>query len=67
MIIVTVTEAFGHCSKAFRRSKLWLSDYLPKEKTPSLAELMSGHLDLDKDTTDMLESAIEDDATNNMY
>jgi PPOX class probable FMN-dependent enzyme len=67
VIIVTVTEAFGHCSKAFRRSKLWQPDYLPKEKTPSLAELMSGHLDLDKDTTDMLESAIEDDATNNMY
>ncbi len=67
VIVVTVTEAFGHCSKAFRRSKLWQSDYLPKEKVPSLAELMSGHLDLDKDTTDMLESAIEEDATNNMY
>jgi len=67
VIVVTVTEALGHCSKAFRRSKLWQPDYLPKEKVPSLAELMSGHLDLDKDTTDMLEIAIEEDATNNMY
>ncbi len=67
VIVVTVTEAFGHCSKAFRRSRLWQPDYLPDDKVPSLAELMSGHLDLDKDTTDMLESAIEQDASDNMY
>lgn len=67
VIIVAVAEAFGHCSKALRRSRLWQSDYLPKGKVPGLAELMSGHLGLDKDTTAMLESAIEDDAVNNMY
>ena len=67
VIVVTVEEALGHCSKAFRRSKLWQPDYLPVDKVPSLAELMSGHLQLDADTTDMLESAIEDDALNNMY
>ena len=66
-IVVTVEEALGHCSKAFRRSKLWQSDYLPKGKVPSLAELMSGHLQLDEDTTNMLNTAIEDDAQNNMY
>ena len=67
VIVVTVAEAFGHCSKAFKRSKLWQSDYLPKDKVPSLAELMSGHLQLDDDTTIMLNAAIEDDAQNNMY
>ena len=67
VIVVTVEEAFGHCSKAFRRSKLWQSDYLPKDKAPSLAELMSGHLELDEDTTSMLKAAIQDDAQNNMY
>ena len=67
VIVVTVEEAFGHCSKAFRRSRLWQADYLPKDKVPSLAELMSGHLQLDKDTTSMLEAVIEDDARNNMY
>ena len=66
-IVVTVEEALGHCSKAFRRSKLWQSDYLPKGKVPSLAELMSGHLQLDEDTTNMLSTAIDDDAQNNMY
>lgn len=67
VIVVTVEEALGHCSKAFRRSKLWESDYRPKSKAPSLAEMMSGHLQLDEDTTSMLEAAIEDDAQNNMY
>ena len=67
VIVVTVTEALGHCSKALRRSKLWKPDYLPKNKVPSLAELMSGHLQLDSDTSDLLEAAIADDAENNMY
>jgi PPOX class probable FMN-dependent enzyme len=67
VIVVTVEEAFGHCSKAFRRSKLWQPDYLPQGDVPSLAEMMGGHLSLDSDTTQMLELAIEDDAKNNMY
>ena len=66
-IVVTVQEALGHCSKALRRSKLWQDDYVPQHKVPTLAEMMSGHLQLDKDTNEMLEAAIEDDAANNMY
>lgn len=67
VIVVSVEEALGHCSKAFRRSKLWQPDYLPTEPVPSLTELMSGHLGLDDDTRQMLDLAIEDDAKNNMY
>ncbi len=67
VIVVTVEEALGHCSKAFRRSRLWQSDYQPQVKSPSLAEMMSGHLQLDDETNSMLEFAIEDDAKNNMY
>ena len=66
-IVVTVEEAFGHCSKAFRRAKLWQDDYLPKARVPSLVEMMSGHLQLDKDTVEMLEAGIADDVVNNMY
>ena len=66
-IVVTVEEAFGHCSKAFRRSKLWESDYLPKGGVPTLHEMMSSHLNLDTQTSEMLEAGIEDDAKNNMY
>lgn len=67
VIVVTVEEALGHCSKAFRRSKLWQPDYLPSKKVPSLAELMSGHLQLDEEMTGLLERAIDDDARDNMY
>jgi PPOX class probable FMN-dependent enzyme len=66
-IVVTVEEALGHCSKAFRRSRLWQQDYRPTDQVPSLAEMMAAHLELDAATTDMLEAAIEDDAQNNMY
>lgn len=66
-IVVKVEEALGHCSKAFRRSKLWQEDYLPKQAVPTLAQMMSGHLTLDQATNEMLEAGIEDDATNNMY
>jgi PPOX class probable FMN-dependent enzyme len=67
VIVVTVTDALGHCSKAFRRSKLWQSDYRADAGVPSLAELMSDHLGLDAQTTEMLELGIDDDARNNMY
>ena len=67
VIIVTVEEALGHCSKAFRRSRLWQADYQPETKPPTLAEMMSDHLGLDEETSHMLEHAIEDDAINNMY
>lgn len=67
VIVVTVEQALGHCSKAFRRSKLWQEDYLPAEGVPSLAELMSEHLGLDTDSIGLLELGIEDDAQNNMY
>jgi hypothetical protein len=46
--------------------KLWQADYQPKETVPTLAELASAHLQLDRDTTSMIESAIEDDVRNNM-
>jgi PPOX class probable FMN-dependent enzyme len=67
VVIVTVEEAFGHCSKAFRRSKLWQTDYQPREKVPTLVELTTAHLNLDADTTSMIDYAIEDDVRNNMY
>ena len=67
VIVVTVEEAFGHCSKAFRRSKLWQEDYRPDGRVPTLTEMMAGHLQLDEETTSFLDAAIADDAQNNMY
>lgn len=67
VIVVTVNETFAHCSKAFRRSKLWDTDYIPTGSVPSLAEMMGNHLQLDNETSEVLEKAIEDDAKNRMY
>lgn len=66
-IVVTVEETFGHCSKAYRRSRLWQDDYKPAEKPPTLPELMGDHLGLDEATKDMLDQGIEADARERLY
>ena len=66
-VLITVREAFGHCSKAFRRSKLWHDDYRSRDGVPSLAEMMSGHLGLDDETSEALRQGIADDVQNRMY
>ena len=66
-IVVTVEEALGHCSKAYRRSKLWDVDYKSKEHAPSLAQLMSDHLNLDQDMSQELDDGIENDTKERMY
>ena len=67
VIVVTVEEVLGHCSKAYRRSRLWQPDYAPQSGVPTLTEMMSGHLDLDRATKDRLDEVIEDDTRNNLY
>jgi uncharacterized protein len=66
-VLITVGEAMGHCSKAFRRSKLWEPDYASRDGVPSLAELMTGHLDLDEALSAELDEGIEFDVLTRMY
>jgi len=66
-VLITVGEAFGHCSKALRRSKLWQDDYVASEGVPSLAEMMSAHLGLDEAMSAELDQGIENDVRTNMY
>ena len=67
VVCIHVTEAFGHCSKAFRRSKLWENDYRPEKGTvPTLREL-SSDADLDDDVKKLIDAVIEDDYKNKMY
>ncbi len=67
VICIHVNEAFGHCSKAFRRSKLWETDFRPEKRAvPTLREL-STDADLDDDMKKLVDAAIEDDYKNNMY
>jgi len=67
VIVVTIEEALGHCSKAYRRSKLWEDDFKPKEKAPTLAQLMSDHLNLDQGLSKELDDGIAGDVKERMY
>ena len=43
-LVVTVEEAFMHCSKCMIRSKLWNPEYWPdRSRVPSLAEALVAH------------------------
>lgn len=66
-IVVSVEEAFGHCSKALRRAKLWEQDYVPTTKAPTLTEMMAAHLELPKETQDVIHEAIENNAKTGLY
>lgn len=66
-VLITVGEAFGHCSKALRRAKLWSEDYVADEGVPSLAEMMAAHLDLDAAMSAELDAGIEHDVQTRMY
>ena len=66
-VLITVSEAFGHCSKALRRSKLWERDYVTREGVPTLTEMMSAHLNLDKELSAQLDQGIQNDVRTNMY
>ena len=66
-IVVTIEEALGHCSKAYRRSKLWENDYKPNDRVPTLAELMSDHLQLDQGLSKELDDGIASDVRERMY
>jgi len=44
-IVIEVEEAFMHCAKAFKRSKLWSDEYrLPREAVASIARVIGDQL-----------------------
>ncbi|MHC2806333.1 PPOX class probable FMN-dependent enzyme [Bradyrhizobium diazoefficiens] len=67
-IVVTVTEAFLHCTKALKRSRLWQDDYrLDRAKLPSLGQMISDQtMPADLSVKD-IEARIEVDAKKNLY
>lgn len=66
-VLITVVEAFGHCSKALRRAKLWQEDYRSRAGVPSLAEMMTAHLETNADLDAALAEGIERDVRERMY
>lgn len=67
-IIVSVAEAFLHCSKALKRARLWKQDYrLDCSMLPSLGQMLVDQLNPVGLTVDDVEARIEADARNNLY
>jgi uncharacterized protein len=67
-IVVTVTEAFLHCSKALKRSRLWKDDYrIDRAELPTLGQMLADQTHLANLTVKDIEARIETDARENLY
>jgi PPOX class probable FMN-dependent enzyme len=67
-LLIEIQEAYGHCSKAIRRSGLWDPETQIDRKTaPSLGDMMSAHLEYSQEFLDDMEGRIDRDIRTNMY
>jgi PPOX class probable FMN-dependent enzyme len=67
-LLIQVDEAYGHCSKAIRRSGIWASEtQIDRKEAPSLADLMSAHQSYGQEVLDDMDDRIERDIKTNMY
>ena len=68
VILVTVREAFLHCGKALKRSRLWHDDYrLDKQAFPSLGRMIVEQTKTARLTVEEAEAAVEDGYRNKLY
>ena len=65
-IRVEVEECFFHCAKAFIRSDLWQPDRWAEPHKVSFGAMFAARKNLDSDTADAIDQAIEDDYENNL-
>ena len=67
-IAVQVQEAFLHCAKAFKRSHLWDADsQVPRNKLPSLAQMVQDHTNHEVCSLDDLEDYIKQSYETRLY
>jgi PPOX class probable FMN-dependent enzyme len=67
-LVVTVQEAYMHCAKAFRRSRLWQADaQVPRATMPSLSAIISDQLKLPTDQLKQREQMLEEAYRKNMW
>jgi uncharacterized protein len=68
VIVVTVAEAFLHCGKALKRSKLWHDDYrLDKRAMPSLGRIIVEQAKPANITVEQADIAVEEGYRNGLY
>ena len=63
VVVVTVVEAFLHCSKALRLAEMWSPDtWLGASELPSPAAMLRDHIALDVDVSDTAQAVERDPA-----
>lgn len=68
VIVVTVKEAFLHCGKALKRSKLWHDDYrIDKRAFPSLGRMIVEQTRPAHVTVEEADAVVEDGYANKLY
>jgi PPOX class probable FMN-dependent enzyme len=68
IILVTVREAFLHCGKALKRSKLWHEDYrIDKKDFPSLGRMIIEQTKPTNITVEQADVVVEEGYRNNLY
>lgn len=68
VILVTVREAFLHCGKALKRSKLWHADYrVNKRDFPSLGRMIVEQTKTAKVTIEQAEASIDEGYRTKLY
>jgi uncharacterized protein len=68
VILITVREAFLHCGKALKRSKLWHDDYrVDKRDFPSLGRMVIEQTKTSKISVEQAETVIAHGYANNLY
>jgi PPOX class probable FMN-dependent enzyme len=68
VILITVREAFLHCGKALKRSKLWQDDYrVDKRSFPSLGRMIVEQTKPANVTVEQADAVVEDGYRTNLY
>src|ERR1700678_3796217 len=68
IILVTVKEAFLHCGKALKRSKLWHDDYrIDKKAFPSLGRMIVEQTKPFNVTVEQADEVVEEGYRNKLY
>jgi PPOX class probable FMN-dependent enzyme len=68
IILVTVREAFLHCGKALKRSRLWHDDYrVEKKDFPSLGRMIVEQTKPKAITVEQADAVVEDGYVNGLY
>jgi uncharacterized protein len=68
VIVVLVEEAFIHCGKAFKRSKLWeASTWIHAQTLPSRAAMFLAHANVTDLTTEQFDANLEDAYRERLY